>query len=71
MNQVKYEISGMTCGGCQQSVVRALHRAGVQVALADVSLEEGTVLLDASVDEALVRTTIEDAGYDVGVRKVL
>lgn len=71
MNQVKYEVLGMTCGGCQGAVVRALHRAGVQVALADVSLEDGTVRVDASVDEALVRATIEEAGYDVGARKPL
>lgn len=69
MTQVKYEVLGMSCGGCQQSVMRALGRVGVPIVLADVSLEDGTVRVDAAVDEALVRSTIEDAGFDVGARK--
>jgi len=49
--------------------MRALGRVGVPIVLADVSLEDGTVRVDAAVDEALVRSTIEDAGFDVGARK--
>jgi copper chaperone CopZ len=69
MKQVKYEVKGMTCGGCQQSVIAALGRVGIHVGVEDVSLQEGTVRVDATADAAVVRSTIEDAGYDVGKSK--
>jgi copper chaperone CopZ len=65
---VKYEVSGMTCGGCQRSVQGALKRAGIEVSLDDISLSDGTVSIAAEVLEATVRSTIGDAGYDVGRR---
>jgi copper chaperone len=67
MNQtVKYEVKGMTCGGCQRSVQSALKRAGIEVSLDDISLAEGTVRVDASASEATVRQAVEDAGFDFG-----
>lgn len=66
---VIYEVQGMTCGGCQRSVVAALERAGIIVALEDVSVPDGTVRLDAQAPEATVRQAIEDAGYEVGARR--
>lgn len=65
---VKYEVQGMTCGGCQRSVVSALQRAGIEVGLDDVSLVDATVQVDESAPEPLVRQVIEEAGYDVGRR---
>lgn len=69
VEKVKYEVSGMTCGGCQKSVASALARAGFIVSVADVSLAEGTVQVDAQATEAEVRRAIEDAGYQVGRRR--
>lgn len=66
---VTYEVQGMTCSGCQRSVVAALARAGVSVGIEDVSLTNGTVRVDAQAPEAVVRQAIEDAGYDVGARR--
>jgi copper chaperone CopZ len=66
---VKYEVRGMTCGGCQRSVANALKQAGVEVSVQDVSLADGTVSVDAAAAEAVVRQAIEDAGFDVGQRR--
>ena len=60
------EVQGMTCGGCEQSIVRALLRVdGVHTARA--SHAEGWVDVEStgSVDAEAVRQIIEDAGFDV------
>ena len=69
MEKIKYEVQGMTCGGCQRSVASALERAGFGVTVADVSIDEGTVQVDANAAEDVVRRAIEDAGYEVGRRR--
>ena len=68
-DKVKYEVQGMTCGSCQRSVANALTRAGVEVAIADVSLIEGTVRVDEDVADAVIRQVIQDAGFEVGQRR--
>lgn len=68
-HKVTYEVQGMTCSGCQRSVVAALERAGVSIRVEDVSLSSGTVRVDAEAPEATVRRAIEDAGYGVGGRR--
>ena len=63
-NTIKVE--GMTCGGCVASVKRAL-QALDGVAKVDVSLEreEASIEYDPSrVNEARLRSAIEDAGFD-------
>jgi copper chaperone len=66
---VTYEVKGMTCGGCQRSVVAALKRVGVEIGVDDVSLVAGTVRVGAESSEPVVRQAIEEAGYDVGARR--
>lgn len=65
---VTYEVRGMTCSGCQRSVIAALARVGIAVDMKDVSLADGTVRVDANASETDLRRAIEDAGYDVGSR---
>jgi copper chaperone len=64
--EATYRVEGMTCGGCADSVTRALQRLGVKV---EVSLErkEATVKGD-DVDDAKVKEAVEAAGYDFGGR---
>jgi copper chaperone CopZ len=69
VKKVKYEVKGMTCGGCQRSVAGALTRAGVAVSVEDVSLAEGTVQVDVGALDDVVRRAIEDAGFEVGQRR--
>ena len=61
-----FEVHGMTCGGCEQSIVRALLQVdGVRAAHA--SHAERWVHVESTdlVDEQAVRRAIEDAGFDV------
>lgn len=67
-NTVTYEVAGMTCSGCQRSVVAALQRRGIDITIDDVSLSSGTVRVAAEAADADVRQAIEGAGYDVGQR---
>jgi len=61
---VELTVTGMTCGGCVNSVKRALARefpdANVQV-----DLETGLAHLDGNVDRARAELSIKNAGFDV------
>lgn len=67
MTTMTLNIQGMTCGGCVNSVKRALaNLPGVNQT--DVSLEKGQATVDydpAKVSPDQLKTAIEDAGYDV------
>ena len=62
-----FEVKGMTCGGCVNSVTKALKAVrGVQAA--DVSLEKQQAVVTFSEEAASVadlKQAVEDAGYDV------
>jgi len=61
---VELTVTGMTCGGCVNSIKRALARefpdADVQV-----NLETGLVHLDGNVDRARAELSIKNAGFGV------
>jgi len=61
---VELTVTGMTCGGCVNSVKRALARefpdANVQV-----DLETGLVRLDGNVDQTRAELSIKNAGFGV------
>ena len=67
MAMVTFEVKGMTCGGCVNSVTKALKAVrGVQAA--DVSLEKQQAVVTFAEEEASVadlKQAVEDAGYDV------
>ena len=67
MTVVTFEVKGMTCGGCVNSVTKALKAVrGVQAA--DVSLEKQQAVVTFAEAEASVadlKQAVEDAGYDV------
>ena len=62
-----FGVKGMTCGGCVNSVTKALKAVrGVQAA--DVSLEKQQAVVTFAEGEASVadlKQAVEDAGYDV------
>ena len=68
MEQTTLEVSGMACDGCEATVIEALEAlAGVSSATANHETGEVRVEHDeATVDEASLSGTIEDAGYEVG-----
>jgi len=59
------KIEGMTCGHCSARVKAALS-AVPGVATADVDLAKEVAIVEAaSVDDALLRAAVADAGYRV------
>jgi copper chaperone len=67
MEKVHLKVEGMTCGGCVQSVQKALtNREGVRTANAD--LDTGMVMIefDAKViQKPSLEKAIADAGFSV------
>lgn len=62
--EATYQVQGMTCGGCAQSVTRAIQRVSPAVSV-DVDVERGRVSVKGDHDEAVVRRAVEDAGFDI------
>ncbi|MCL6442113.1 MAG: cation transporter [Alicyclobacillus sp.] len=59
-------VKGMTCGGCVNSVTKALKNvAGVQEANVDLNGAKATVTFDETkTSVAALKKAVEDAGYD-------
>jgi copper chaperone len=55
-------VDGMTCGGCANSIKKAL--AGVP-GVAEVEVDLVSVQHDGNADEGALRSAIENAGFDV------
>jgi copper chaperone len=61
-----YTVTGMTCGHCVASVTEEVQEiSGVEKV--DIVLETGslTITSDEPVDDAAVRTAVEEAGYQL------
>jgi copper chaperone len=59
-----YTVTGMSCGGCEQTVEDAVSAlAGVEAVTADN--EADAVTIEGDVDDGAARQAIEDAGYTV------
>ena len=70
MQTLKFDVTGMTCGGCTGSVQRALSKLD-GVSHADVSLRPGiaTVVTDpARVTPAQIESVITGLGYPAKAR---
>lgn len=67
MEKIQIKVNGMTCGGCENSVKKALSaHAGVNEVAA--SHQQGTVDIGfdpARIQQAQLEQAIEDAGFDV------
>ena len=64
MKTQSYTVTGMTCSHCVASVTEEVEEIpGVE--RVEVALETGrlTVISSESVDDAAVKTAVEDAGY--------
>ncbi len=62
----KLVIEGMSCNHCKMRVENALKGVeGVTNAVVDLEDKSALVTLNTEVDSALLKETVEDAGYDV------
>ncbi|MDQ6947503.1 MAG: cation transporter [Actinomycetota bacterium] len=61
-----YNVTGMTCGHCEQAVTREVAKID-GVTGVDVTLASGTVTVtsDDPIDEIAVRDAVEEAGYEM------
>ena len=67
MEQVDLDVSGVSCGACEQRIEKALTRIdGVVQSAADHRAARVRVMFDpARTSEGAVRSCIERAGYSV------
>ncbi|MFD5250117.1 heavy-metal-associated domain-containing protein [Amycolatopsis sp. NPDC058340] len=66
MDTTVYTVKGMTCSGCLNKVTAAVNGvAGVSDVDADIATGEVTVVSKGPVDTRLVRSAVEEAGYEV------
>ena len=68
MKNITVKVDGMTCGGCQAAVEKAIASLG-GVASAKVSLEAGAA--EVNFDETTlgaeeIEKAVEEAGFEVG-----
>jgi copper chaperone len=61
---IKFNVQGMTCGGCARAVTNAVQQAD-PAASVDVDLAGKTVSVESSADPARLKAAIEEAGYTV------
>ena len=66
MTQQSLEVTGMSCGGCEQNVEDVLSNlAGVTSVAADHEADTVELTTEDGVDEAAIQEAIESAGYSV------
>jgi copper chaperone len=66
MNQNSYTVTGMTCDHCAASVAKEISKIdGVTDVQVDLPTGAVTVSSSSPVDDAQVRTAVEEAGYQV------
>ena len=65
--QVKFEVKGMTCEGCENAIVRSIQKLeGIQEATASHSAGQSVVMFDSTlVHPGLISEAISNAGYEV------
>ena len=60
-----YRVEGMTCGGCAQSVERAINLVA-PTATVKVDLKNQRITVENCNDDALVAQAVEGAGFTYG-----
>ncbi len=63
--QLTYTVPGMSCGHCRAAITAEVEKvAGVSDVDVDLDAKRVTVA-GAGLDDAAIRTAIDEAGYDV------
>jgi len=60
-----YKVSGMTCGGCENAVVRAIKSEFGDDTAVEAHAKSGNVQVEDRADPQIVVFTIDSAGYAV------
>ncbi len=59
----RYKVEGMTCGGCAGAIEKAIKEAAPG-AVVEVSVEAKEVSVEGVDNDELIKTAVEDAGFD-------
>ena len=66
MSTSTYTVVGMTCGHCVAAVTEQVNELpGVSAVQVDLASGGLTITSDTAIDEAAVRTAVEEAGYEL------
>lgn len=69
MSTVTYKVTGMSCGHCEGAISKELATLpGVTEVTAVAATGLVTVVADAELDDAAVRTAVDEAGYELAGR---
>lgn len=66
MREIKLNVEGMTCGGCENRIKNALSEIeGVEKVIANHEIKEVIVTLNTEVEEDIIKETINDLDFEV------
>lgn len=66
MKEIKLNVDGMVCGGCEKRVINALNTIqGVLEVIANHENGTVTIKMNEEVTENIIKEKIEDLGFDV------
>ena len=66
MKEISLKVNGMMCSGCENRVKNALENLKeVNEVYADHTENKVTILLKEDIDINILKSTIEDIGYEV------
>ncbi len=65
----QYKVDGMTCAACSRAVERAVNKIEGVSATVNLTTNMLTVESDQAVDDALILSTVDNAGYHASVDK--
>lgn len=66
MEEIKINVEGMVCGGCEKRIVNSLSPInGIQDVIANH--KEGTVIIKANrkIEKEIIKEKIEDIGFEI------
>ncbi len=66
MNEIKLNVDGMVCEGCEKRVVNVISDIDGVVEVT-ANHKEGTVIIKSNkeIDEEIIREKIEDLGFEI------
>ena len=66
MSEIKLNVNGMVCNGCEKRVINALSSIdGVQEVIADYKSGTVTIKTNSNIEISIIKERIEDIGFEV------
>lgn len=66
MKEIKLNVDGMVCGGCEKRVINALSTIkGVQEVIADHNNGMVVIKVNKEIEQDIIKDKIEDLGFEI------